>query len=240
MRPLFEAACYSLFGSSKRLRPLLFLSLLEEVGFPIVRALDVACAIECIHTYSLIHDDLPCMDDADIRRGKPALHKKTSEWMALLTGDFLLTKAFELIARAPLDGVLIAKLIRVLSPAIGAHGMVGGQMADLAYSQEEKWLLWIHMHKTAKLFEGIFEMAALLAALPCEDIFHLKQIGLSFGLVFQLLDDKKDGDRAFIYLDKKGFDAKIGEAVRHMEIHWDKLSRSFDKTHTWIRCFLSY
>jgi geranylgeranyl pyrophosphate synthase len=129
---LFDAARYSLFSGGKRLRPLLALASAHTFGAELEKALDPACALECIHTYSLIHDDLPCMDNDDLRRGKPTLHRVFPEWHALLTGDYLATFAFEILAACTTltDGEKI-ELVHILSSRAGARGMIGGQIIDL-------------------------------------------------------------------------------------------------------------
>ena len=129
---LFEAARYSLLSSAKRLRPLLVLSVLEDFDKPVEWGLDPACALEMVHTYSLIHDDLPCMDNDDLRRGKPTLHKIYGQGQAVLTGDYLLTHSFHVITTAPhLNPATKIELIKLLSERAGGNGMIGGQVVDL-------------------------------------------------------------------------------------------------------------
>lgn len=193
---LFTAARYSVFSEAKRLRPLLLILTAESYDVPVEIALQPAAAIECIHTYSLIHDDLPCMDDDDFRRGKPSLHKVYEESHALLTGDYLLTFAFELIANS--SGISDTKkvaLIRTLSKRIGAHGMVGGQVTDLTFTKQTlNWdtLALIHHSKTAALITAALEGGAILGDAPAADLKLFEEIGMCIGLGFQLVDDLLD------------------------------------------------
>lgn len=185
---LRQAARYSLLLPGKRLRPLFLLSLLKHFGKPIELGLDCACAIEMIHAYSLIHDDLPCMDDDDLRRGKPTLHKVYGEGYAVLAGDFLLTQAFQTLAEANLQN----NIITTIAQAAGGDGMIGGQVLDLQL--EGKSIVWgtlekMYLGKTAALFSAALESAALLAQ---EDPSPYRQAGLLFGIAYQMLDDILD------------------------------------------------
>ena len=193
---LYEAARYSLLGGGKRLRPILTIATAQALGASIDTALQPACALEIIHTYSLIHDDLPCMDDDDLRRGKPTLHKVYSQGHAVLTGDFLLTLAFEVIATAPdLSCEIKVELIRILSQSAGADGMVGGQAVDLLYEGEDcdlKTLSFIHQSKTAALIAAAIEFGAVIAGASLEQRERLKSIGYKAGLSFQIVDDILD------------------------------------------------
>ena len=185
---LRQAARYSLLLPGKRLRPLFLLSLLKHFGKPIDLGLDCACALEMIHAYSLIHDDLPCMDDDDLRRGKPTLHKVYGEGYAVLAGDFLLTQAFQTLTEANLQN----KIIATIAQAAGGNGMIGGQVLDL--QSEGKLIDWetlekMYLGKTAALFSAALECAALLAE---EDPTPYKEAGLLFGIAYQMLDDILD------------------------------------------------
>jgi geranylgeranyl diphosphate synthase type II len=193
---LFEAARYSLFSGGKRLRPLLTLTTAEAYGAPLINALHPACALELVHTYSLIHDDLPCMDDDDLRRGKPTLHKVYAEGHAVLTGDFLLTYAFQVLSESPnLSAEQRLALIQVLSQAAGPNGMIGGQVVDIA--SEGKTLDWktlefMHLGKTAALFAAAILFGGIIGNAPASDLPKLEEIGLKFGLAFQIADDLDD------------------------------------------------
>lgn len=185
---LFEAAHYSLEGG-KRLRPLLTLAIA-----PLEKALHPACALEMIHTYSLIHDDLPCMDDDDFRRGKPSLHKAYPESHAVLTGDFLLTYAFEVLANAPhLSDTQKNRLIATLALRSGSHGMIGGQVLDMTEgNQNLEQLLKMHAKKTGALITAACEFGGIIA--DQADLTPFQAIGEYLGLAYQIVDDILDGD----------------------------------------------
>lgn len=203
---LFEAARYSLLSRAKRLRPLLTLAAVETFGGNIEAALHPACALELIHTYSLIHDDLPCMDDDDLRRGRATLHKIYGEGHAVLTGDYLLTYAFEVIAKAPLiPSDQKIELIKVLAEGAGGDGMVGGQTVDLLCEGKEtdwKTLQFIHHNKTAALISCALDFGAIIANVSFEDRTNLQRIGHEIGLSFQIIDD---------ILDVTGSESEIGK-----------------------------
>lgn len=193
---LFSSARYSLLSQGKRLRPMLVLAVCKSYGIDESYSLIPACAIEMIHTYSLIHDDLPCMDDDDLRRGKPTLHKVYPEWHALLTGDFLLTYAFEILSTSPyinLDQKIA--LINSLSKHAGAHGMIGGQMIDLlSEGNAIDWQILEQMHfgKTASLIIAALEFGGIIARAPSDDMIALQKAGAAIGIAFQLIDDVLD------------------------------------------------
>ena len=203
---LGEAARYAVLGGGKRIRPRLVIAAAELYGAPVEHSLLPACALELIHSYSLIHDDLPCMDDDDFRRGKPSLHKVYGEAHALLVGDFLLTLAFELLTGSPhLTPLQRLELIKTLTLRAGGDGMIGGQVLDLAqHSNTEE----IHRKKTAALFIAACEFGGIIG--DHSDLEFLREFGENLGLAFQLLDDLADGDispesaapRAQVLLDK--------------------------------------
>ncbi len=194
--PLFFAARYSLFAPAKRLRPMLVFAVCESFGVDLDHALIPACAIEMIHTYSLIHDDLPCMDDDDLRRGKPTLHKVYPEWHALLTGDFLLTYAFEILSSAPhLDSDQKLDLVGSLAKRAGAHGMIGGQMIDLlseGRAIDWKILEQMHLRKTSGLIIAALEFGGIISSVSSHDLDSLRKAGSAIGVAFQLIDDVLD------------------------------------------------
>ena len=196
--PLGEAARYALLGGGKRLRPLLLLALAKDLDIPLEQALPVACSLELIHTYSLIHDDLPCMDNASHRRGKPALHHAFGEALALLTGDFFLTLAFETTAKTPhLVPEKRVELILLLAERSGGEGMIGGQTVDIlsqGKSLDPPLKEWINRKKTGALFSAGLECGSILAELPEPARALLRSAGLSFGVFFQLQDDLEDQD----------------------------------------------
>lgn len=193
---LFSAARYSLLGGGKRLRPILLLATAEALGAPLKKALSAASAVELVHTYSLVHDDLPCMDDDNFRRGKPSLHKAFSEAHAVLAGDFLLSYAFELLAEdTELTAEQRVKLISLLAKGCGGHGMIGGQVLDIEAEGKEvdlAALQTIHRHKTGALITTSILMGAIVAEAKETDLSALKEYGNALGLAFQIMDDVLD------------------------------------------------
>ncbi len=193
---LFLAARYSLLSSAKRLRPLLVLATVSSYGVSLEKALQPACAIEMVHTYSLIHDDLPCMDDDDFRRGNPTLHKVYPESHAILTGDYLLTTAFEILANSPgLSDSQKIDLVRTLAKNAGGHGMIGGQVIDMA--TENKGIDWsllemMHHYKTGCLIIASLVSGAIIANAPLSDRLTLEKVGKKIGIAFQIVDDLLD------------------------------------------------
>ncbi|WP_413943789.1 polyprenyl synthetase family protein [Bdellovibrio sp. HCB-162] len=193
---LRKSMLYSATNGGKRFRPVLSLLVAELFGCSQERILPFATAVELIHTYSLIHDDLPCMDNDDVRRGKPTNHKVFGEDFALLAGDALLTEAFLLIADGYSDtSFLVGQLTRLLSEAAGVRGMVGGQAIDLRagqkkFSKEE--LTHLHLLKTGALIRVAVEGAAVIAGARPMDIESLRKFGEGLGLAFQVADDVLD------------------------------------------------
>lgn len=193
---LFEAAKYSINSSGKRLRPILTLAVAETLQGDGKLALKPACAIEMIHTYSMIHDDLPCMDDDDFRRGKPTLHKVFSEGIAVLAGDFLLTHAFQVILESPgLNDSQKLDLISVLTKSSGGKGMIAGQVMDIEAEEKEisyEALKTIHKKKTGALITASIEFGAIISNATHEERQLFKQFGDRIGLAFQVIDDVLD------------------------------------------------
>ena len=191
-----KAARYSLLGGGKRIRPVLLLAVTDMLGGNREEAMPFACATEMIHTYSLIHDDLPCMDDDDLRRGRPTCHKAFSEAMAVLAGDALLNRAFEVMLAA-ISPVRPATLeaARIIARAAGSQGMIGGQSLDLsaegrAISPDE--LHTLHSMKTGALLKAPILAAASLAGAPADTAGHLSAYADAIGLAFQIQDDILD------------------------------------------------
>lgn len=213
-RQLFEAARYSLIGGGKRLRPLLTLATTETFGIDNRIALNAACAIEMIHTYSLIHDDLPCMDDDDFRRGKPSLHKAYSEGHAVLAGDYLLTFAFEVIAQDPhLEADQKVALVGLLAKNSGAHGMIGGQVMDIEAEGKQidvRILQQIHRHKTGAMITASLKFGGIIAGANQGQLEALQLFGEDLGLAFQIIDD---------VLDVTASEKKHGKAIASDEIN---------------------
>lgn len=194
---LFEAMEYSLMAGGKRLRPLMFLAVLESFGKDSKDFLNFACGLEMIHTYSLIHDDLPAMDDDDLRRGKPSCHKQFDEATAILAGDGLLTHSFakmlSVLPFASAENVVAAT--SEVSISVGLGGMVSGQVMDLAAEDRSVELLelqQIHRYKTGKLLACSVKSAGILAACSAEEVGALEVYGEKFGLAFQIVDDILD------------------------------------------------
>jgi geranylgeranyl pyrophosphate synthase len=197
---LDEAMLYALSVKGKRLRPLLFLTLIEAFEKDSYPYMNIACAIEYIHTYSLIHDDLPIMDNDDLRRGMPTVHKKYNEALALLAGDTLLTLAFELISRADIPDIKIVNILKIITSSIGNNGMAGGQTLDLEFNGSKEIIIEIHRKKTAELIKGTLLSAAEI--IDMDDIKKkvLESAGISIGIAFQLADDLLDieGDESIV------------------------------------------
>jgi geranylgeranyl diphosphate synthase type II len=189
---LETAMHYALTVSGKRLRPLLFLTLLDACGKEAERFIGLACALEIIHTYSLIHDDLPVMDNDDLRRGMPTVHKKFNEAMALLAGDTLLTFAFERIAAAPLAAEKVVAMMGIITRCIGKEGMAQGQALDLEFSGQAGTIADIHRLKTAELIKGSLLAAAVVVDFDSQRRQLLARAGIALGMGFQLADDLLD------------------------------------------------
>ncbi|KAL8540845.1 hypothetical protein ACS0TY_002176 [Phlomoides rotata] len=195
---LHESMRYSLLAGGKRVRPLLCLATCELVGGEESTAMPAACAVEMIHTMSLMHDDLPCMDNDDLRRGKPTNHKVFGEDVAILAGDALLSFAFEHIAvatsSAPPERVV--RVVRELAKCIGSEGLVGGQVADICSEGVAdvglEQLEFIHVHKTAMLLEAAVVMGAVLGGGDEEGVEKLRKYARCVGLLFQVVDDILD------------------------------------------------
>ncbi len=201
---LHEAMRYSLFAGGKRVRPILAIASCEAVGGNIEAVLPAASAIELIHTYSLIHDDLPAMDNDDYRRGRPTNHKKYGEAIAILAGDALLTMAFDMLAdinpvgarrRLAPTAESIISIIKTLASASGSAGMVGGQAADIEASGKELNLPeveYIHIHKTGALIRASVCIGAIAGNATNDELYKLTRYGECIGLAFQIADDILD------------------------------------------------
>ena len=192
-----EAMRYAVMAGGKRLRPFLVLETAALFGVPRERALRVACAIECLHTYSLVHDDLPAMDDDDLRRGRPTTHKQFDEATAILAGDALLTIAFEILADEAThpDGAVRAQLVVDLARAGGHEGMIGGQMMDIEapnHSFGADQVIELQRRKTGALFEFSCQAGARLAQASPQDFKNLHAYAQALGLAFQIADDLID------------------------------------------------
>ena len=188
-----DAMKYSLLAGGKRIRPLLMLRIIQSYGLDYHDYLDAACAIEMIHTYSLIHDDLPGMDNDDLRRGKPTCHRQFDEATAILAGDGLLNEAANVILKANYNSELKIALLSILYQASGVNGMILGQALDIEFENKKanrKELDLIHHHKTGDLISASMQMGALVANV--DDLETFKEIGYKIGLAFQIQDDILD------------------------------------------------
>jgi geranylgeranyl diphosphate synthase type II len=199
--PLVASMEYSLMAGGKRLRPALCLAWTELAGGSAAKVLDFACAIECIHTYSLIHDDLPAMDDDDLRRGKPSNHKQFDEATAILAGDGLLTEAFTLASSLELPAQRVLQAIFHLSTSAGPRGMVGGQVLDMGLTGKSATLPQLremHAKKTGALIESSCITGCILGGGNSFDQARASEYGRAVGLAFQVTDDILDvvGDTA--------------------------------------------
>jgi geranylgeranyl diphosphate synthase type II len=209
---IFQAMRYSLFAGGKRVRPILAIAAAEAVGTTAEAVLPLACALECIHTYSLIHDDLPALDNDDYRRGRLTSHKMFGEANAILAGDALLTFAFELMSDkrqwpswAP-ERVL--QVVHEVAYAIGTFGMIGGQVVDLQMERQEielSTLQYIHAHKTGALLRAAVRSGAVVGGGSPAEVEALTQYGTHVGLAFQIMDD---------ILDVRGDEQRMGKALR--------------------------
>ena len=206
---LYKAMNYSLLAGGKRIRPILLLATLEALGKDAEPYIDLACALECVHSYSLIHDDLPAMDDDDLRRGKPTNHVVFGEGTAILAGDGLLTYAFELMAsQTHIDAAKLMRCIHVFAHAAGPSGMVGGQAFDLASEGHldigREGLELLHYSKTGIIFKAAIELAAILGDADEKQKKALDTYAFYMGLTFQITDD---------ILDVVGDEAALGKPV---------------------------
>jgi farnesyl diphosphate synthase len=204
-----EAMRYAVFAGGKRLRPFLTLEGAALFGVPAERALRAAAAIEMLHTYSLVHDDLPCMDDDDLRRGRPTTHRQFDEATAVLAGDALLTRAFEVLADPEThpDGAVRAELVARLASAGGSEGMIGGQMMDIlapGRDYDMDGVILLQRMKTGALFEFSCEAGPILAQAPAQDRRNLRDYARDLGLAFQIADD---------LIDALGSEEQAGKAV---------------------------
>ena len=195
---IHRAMRYSVLGPGKRIRPILALAACEAVGGNRTAVLPTACALELIHAYSLVHDDLPAMDDDDFRRGKPSCHKKFGEAIGILTGDALLTLSFQLLARGDQHPSTTLKVIQEVARAIGTEGMIGGQVADVTTNGDLSAARaeFINTRKTGALIAASVRVGALLGGAHLKPYRALSFYGERIGLVFQLVDDLLDQDGA--------------------------------------------
>lgn len=206
-KPLDEAMRYSLLSGGKRLRPILLLEGCRLFGGAITEPVKkLAAAVECIHTYSLIHDDLPCMDNDDLRRGKPTSHKVFGEANAVLAGDALLNLAYELLFSAAVESTAAVEAGKLIADAAGAKGLIAGQVLDIDgdTNPEPTILRYIYQHKTADLISAALTAGAVMAGASPDQQKNLREFGENFGFCFQVSDDildyaeKGDSEKNFV------------------------------------------
>jgi farnesyl diphosphate synthase len=207
---LVEAMRHAVIGGGKRVRPFLLVSTAEMYGVSRSAAIWAGCAVEAIHAYSLVHDDLPCMDDDELRHGKPTVHKLYGEATAVLAGDSLHALAFELLAapETSSDPFIRAELVQALASASGHNGMAGGQMMDMAAggaALDVHAVTRLQQLKTGALLSAAVELGAILGRVPEEGRAHLRAYARDIGLAFQIADD---------LLDHEGDETKAGKALR--------------------------
>ena len=215
---LHVAMRYSLEAGGKRLRPVLLLAAADLFGAPQSTGLAAAVAIECVHTYSLIHDDLPCMDNDDLRRGRPTAHKQFDEATALLAGDALLTHAFWKLSAYAAQPAIVAGLLAELGAAAGSEQLIGGQMEDLLAEKKSgvtaDELRSIHLKKTAAMISASLAMGGIVSQAKADDVENLRVAGRHLGLAFQIVDDVLDATADTATLGKTaGKDAKADKTT---------------------------
>ena len=231
---LAEAARYALFGGGKRVRPCLALLSAEAMGGDFQSALPWAAAIEMVHTYSLIHDDLPSMDDDDIRRGRPTVHRQFDEATAILAGDALLTEAFALISRSAPDPRYAQNWCRLLAEASGGRGMVGGQVDDIKGVTDLEELVSMQKKKTGALIAASVVGGGVIADVSPEWMARLERFGDALGMLFQITDDlidqEQDADRdANSFLHHLSYEEVIKERDRWAAIAKESLEGANSK-----------
>jgi geranylgeranyl diphosphate synthase type II len=232
-KTIHKAMRYSVFAGGKRLRPILCLAAGESCGGEALAALPLACAVECIHTYSLIHDDLPCMDDDDLRRGMPTSHKVFGEAIAVLAGDALLTFAFELAAQVPgWPRYSLKDVIGELASASGSRHLIGGQVADLEGEGQHvsiQSLKFIHQSKTAALLCAAIRLGAMSANATPSRLQSLSEFGMALGLAFQVIDDILDVTQSSETLGKSAGKDLVSEKATYPSVLGLEESRKMAK-----------
>ena len=239
-----EAMRYSLIAPGKRIRPNLLYGVVKGYGLSESVADEFACAIEMIHTYSLIHDDLPAMDNDDLRRGRPTCHKQFDEATAILAGDGLLTYAFDVASSSTADPSIVVKCIQVLAQCAGSNGMVLGQDLDMNESNASDWdyVRKVHKYKTGCLLSAPLMMGALVARKDDETVRQWHEIGISLGLAFQIQDDILDVELSSEEFGKSNSDEKndkktsvtllgLEQSKERMISEYEKVKQSISEMH---------
>jgi len=214
---IMEAARYAALGGGKRLRPFLTVETARMLGGPLDAALTVGCALECLHVYSLVHDDLPCMDDDDLRRGKPTVHIAYDEAIAVLAGDALLTRSFGILGEVDLPAEIKAKLVTELAASGGMSGMIGGQVVDITVAEgerDEALITDLQAMKTGALIDYAVRAGGLVSGISEAHLAALSAYARDMGLAFQIQDDILDvtGDAETVGK-AVGKDANLGKAT---------------------------
>lgn len=214
---IMEAARYAALGGGKRLRPFLTLETARMLGGPLDAALTVGCALECLHVYSLVHDDLPCMDDDDLRRGKPTVHIAYDEAIAVLAGDALLTRSFGILGEIDLPAEVKVKLVSELAASGGMSGMIGGQVVDISVAEgerDETLITELQAMKTGALIDYAVRAGGVVSGASDEHLSALSAYARDMGLAFQIQDDILDvtGDAETVGK-AVGKDAVLGKAT---------------------------
>jgi len=214
---IFDAARYAALGGGKRLRPFLVVETARMLGGDLDAALTVGCALECLHVYSLVHDDLPCMDDDDLRRGKPTVHKAYDEAIAVLAGDALLTRSFGILGELDIDPLIRATLVTELAKSGGMSGMIGGQVVDITVAEgerDEALITELQAMKTSALIDFAVRAGGYVSGASTEQLAALSGYAVDMGLAFQIQDDILDvtGDAETVGK-AVGKDANLGKAT---------------------------
>ncbi|WP_427454631.1 polyprenyl synthetase family protein [Litorimonas sp. WD9-15] len=214
---IYDAARYAALGGGKRLRPFLVVETARMLGGDIEAALTVGCALECLHVYSLVHDDLPCMDDDDLRRGKPTVHKAYDEAIAVLAGDALLTRSFGILGELDIDPLIRATLVTELAISGGMSGMIGGQVVDITVAEgerDEALITELQAMKTGALIDFAVRAGGYVSGASAEQLAALSGYATDMGLAFQIQDDILDvtGDAETVGK-AVGKDANLGKAT---------------------------
>jgi geranylgeranyl diphosphate synthase type II len=230
---IHQAMRYSVFAGGKRIRPMLCLEASQIFSANTDAAVEAGCSIEFIHTYSLIHDDLPALDNDDLRRGKPTCHKQFNEATAILAGDALLTLAFETLSRIPTNAERCVHVIREVSSAAGTRdGMVGGQVADIEAERKPvnaEMLSYIHRSKTAALIRGSVIAGAICGGGTSEDVERMRRFGDSIGWAFQVVDDILDVEESSAALGKTAGKDQAQQKATYPALFGLQKSREFAK-----------
>lgn len=221
---IYESMRYSVFAGGKRLRPVLLLSSCEMFGGNLESAIDFACALEMIHTYSLIHDDLPAMDNDDFRRGMPTCHKKFGEALAILTGDALLNKAYEVMTDSVVSNMdmKFVGAMKCIADCSGTEGMVGGQVVDVLSEGKQinlDTLMYIHKNKTAALITAPLKAGGIIGGCSEKETELLEKIGINVGIAFQIKDDILDVTSTIDVLGKPVFSDEKNDKMTYVTMY---------------------